>query len=95
MAQTLSILIPVFNEARTVRKLLERVASVHFIGGVKTQLVVVNDCSKDDTLAVYREQTKPVEQHYRARGLLAEIDGQRTPDEVFGRMLASARGEGV
>jgi adenylate kinase len=46
-------------------------------------------------LAVYREQTKPVEQHYRARGLLAEIDGQRTPDEVFGRMLASARGEGL
>ncbi len=54
MAQTLSILIPVFNEARTVRKLLERVATVHFIGGVKTQLVVVNDCSKDDTDAEVR-----------------------------------------
>ncbi|MBE2249851.1 MAG: glycosyltransferase family 2 protein [Myxococcus sp.] len=49
MAQTLSILIPVFNEERTVRKLLDRVRSVQFIGGVKTQLVVVNDCSRDGT----------------------------------------------
>ena len=49
MAQTISILIPVFNEERTVRKLLERVCAVHFIGGVKTQLVVVNDCSSDGT----------------------------------------------
>ena len=49
MAQTLSILIPVFNDARTVRKLLDRVSSVPFINGVKTQLVVVNDCSTDTT----------------------------------------------
>ena len=49
MAQTLSILIPVFNEERTVRSLLDRVRSVQFIAGVKTQLVVVNDCSKDGT----------------------------------------------
>lgn len=54
MAQTLSILIPVFNEERYVRKLLERVSAVQFIGGVKTQLVVVNDCSKDNTDAEVR-----------------------------------------
>ena len=54
MAQTLSILIPVFNEARTVRKLLDRVSQVSFIGGVKTQLVVVNDCSTDGTDAEVR-----------------------------------------
>jgi glycosyltransferase involved in cell wall biosynthesis len=54
MAQTLSILIPVFNEARTVRKLLDRVSQVPFIGGVKTQLVVVNDCSTDTTDAEVR-----------------------------------------
>jgi glycosyltransferase involved in cell wall biosynthesis len=54
MAQTLSILIPVFNEERTVRKLLDRVSQVQFIGGVKTQLVVVNDCSTDNTDAEVR-----------------------------------------
>jgi glycosyltransferase involved in cell wall biosynthesis len=68
MAQTLSILIPVFNEERTVRKLLDRVRSVQFISGVKTQLVVVNDCSKDGTEAEVRAGMKappPVDRIYR------------------------------
>ncbi|MCA3013715.1 MAG: glycosyltransferase family 2 protein [Myxococcaceae bacterium] len=54
MGQTLSILIPVFNEARTVRRLLERVSQVSFIGDITAQLVVVNDCSTDDTDAEVR-----------------------------------------
>jgi glycosyltransferase involved in cell wall biosynthesis len=49
MPQTISILIPVFNEERTVRKLLERVRDVVFLNGIRTQLVVVNDCSTDRT----------------------------------------------
>ncbi len=45
-------------------------------------------------LSVYREQTKPVEAHYRAQGVLSDLDGSRAPDEVFKAMLAAARGEG-
>ncbi|MFO7907393.1 MAG: adenylate kinase [Planctomycetota bacterium] len=37
-------------------------------------------------LRVYRDQTAPVLQYYADRGLLATIDGQGTPDEVFGRI---------
>lgn len=37
-------------------------------------------------LRVYRDQTSPVLQYYADRGLLATIDGQGTPDEVFGRI---------
>lgn len=44
-------------------------------------------------LSVYREQTLPVEAHYRARGMLADLDGSRTPDQVFTAMLAAAKGE--
>lgn len=44
-------------------------------------------------LAVYRDQTRPVEAHYRARGVLTDLDGSRTPDQVFTAMLAAARGE--
>jgi adenylate kinase family enzyme len=29
---------------------------------------------------VYQEQTAPVEQHYRERGLLYEVDGEQSPD---------------
>lgn len=37
-------------------------------------------------LRVYRDQTAPVLRYYAERGLLATIDGQGTPDEVFARI---------
>lgn len=33
-------------------------------------------------LAVYEEQTAPLIDYYRSRGLLREVDGERPPDEV-------------
>jgi adenylate kinase len=33
-------------------------------------------------IEVYQEQTAPVEQHYRSRGLLFEVDGEPSADEV-------------
>ena len=37
-------------------------------------------------LEEYQHQTAPVTDYYRARGLLARIDGQGTPEEVFARI---------
>lgn len=45
----LSILIPVFNEERTVHYILEKVVNVNLIGGYKKEIVLVNDASKDNT----------------------------------------------
>jgi len=39
-------------------------------------------------LAVYEEQTAPLIDYYRARQLLREVDGERTPDEVHGQIVA-------
>ncbi|MBS1646407.1 MAG: glycosyltransferase family 2 protein [Bacteroidetes bacterium] len=47
--QTLSIIIPAYNEERTIHKILEKVAAVQLIGGVQKEVIIVNDCSKDDT----------------------------------------------
>jgi glycosyltransferase involved in cell wall biosynthesis len=47
--KTLSILIPVFNEERTVHFILEKVVNVSLIGGYKKEIVLVNDASKDNT----------------------------------------------
>ncbi len=41
-----------------------------------------------ERLAVYGEQTLPVAAAYRERGLLVEIEGTGSPDEVFGRLEA-------
>jgi adenylate kinase len=37
-------------------------------------------------LEVYRSLTQPVLEYYRARGLLREINGQGTPEQVFARI---------
>ena len=41
--KTLSILIPVFNEERTVNFILEKVVEVNLIGGYKKEIVLIND----------------------------------------------------
>lgn len=46
----LSIIIPAYNEARTIHLILERVAAVQLSHGIEKEVIVVDDCSKDDTL---------------------------------------------
>ena len=38
-------------------------------------------------LSVYDEQTAPLIDYYRARGLLREVGGERTPDEVHAQIV--------
>ena len=45
---TLSIVIPAYNEAATIRKLVESVLEVD-LGSIAKEIVIVNDCSKDGT----------------------------------------------
>jgi len=43
----LSIVIPVYNEEATILKILNKLKDVSLIGGLKKELVLINDCSKD------------------------------------------------
>jgi glycosyltransferase involved in cell wall biosynthesis len=49
----LSVVIPVFNEAKTIREIVERVRSVS--SGIEAEIVLVDDCSTDGTDRVVRE----------------------------------------
>lgn len=51
MPQTLSILIPLYNEEEFVGELLSRVAAVPLPGGLEREIVIVNDCSRDGSVA--------------------------------------------
>lgn len=44
-----SIVIPVYNEEATVQTLVSRVVKVPLPGGLKREIICVNDCSKDGT----------------------------------------------
>lgn len=45
----LSIIIPAYNEARTIHLILDKVNAVQLIGGFEKEIIIVNDCSTDDT----------------------------------------------
>jgi len=48
----LSILIPVFNEEKTIIELLNKVKNVDLKGGFNKEIIIVNDCSTDNTQSV-------------------------------------------
>ncbi len=48
----LSIIIPAYNEEKTIFSILERVSSVTLNGNIGKEIIVVNDCSKDETNSV-------------------------------------------
>jgi glycosyltransferase involved in cell wall biosynthesis len=52
---TLSILIPVYNEANTIQSILDKTRNVKLVGDFSKQLIVVNDCSTDDTEEMIQE----------------------------------------
>lgn len=45
----LSIIIPVFNEARTIALILDRINEVKLIRNIEKEVIIVNDCSTDNT----------------------------------------------
>ncbi|MBU6340773.1 MAG: glycosyltransferase family 2 protein [Bacteroidetes bacterium] len=49
MSQTLSIVIPAYNEARTIHLILDKIKNVDLIEGLQKEIIITNDCSKDDT----------------------------------------------
>jgi glycosyltransferase involved in cell wall biosynthesis len=50
MAQTLSIIIPAYNEAATIHLILDKVIAVRLNGGLGKEIIIVNDCSRDGTV---------------------------------------------
>lgn len=45
----LSILIPAYNEGKTIHEILDKVDKVRLIHDVEKEIIIVNDASKDDT----------------------------------------------
>jgi glycosyltransferase involved in cell wall biosynthesis len=45
----LSIIIPAYNEERTIHFILDKVKTVQLIQNIEKEIIITNDCSKDDT----------------------------------------------
>jgi len=46
-SQTLSILIPAYNEATTIHRILDKVIAVELANGVRKEIIIIDDCSTD------------------------------------------------
>lgn len=46
---TLSIIIPAYNEGKTVHRILDKITHVCLVNNIQKEVIIVNDCSIDDT----------------------------------------------
>ncbi len=51
MIQKLSILIPAYNEGATIHLILDKIKAVVLDHEIEKEIIIVNDCSSDDTVA--------------------------------------------
>lgn len=59
MKDLLSILIPAYNEARTIHLILDKIVGVNLVCALEKEIIIVNDCSTDktrDIVASYIEE---------------------------------------
>jgi len=52
MRMVLSIIIPVYNEEKTIKTILDRVLTVQLLFGYEKEIIMVNDCSEDNSAEV-------------------------------------------
>jgi glycosyltransferase involved in cell wall biosynthesis len=50
MSQVLSVVIPAYNEARTIHLILDKIKSVVLMNNLRMEIIIVNDCSTDTTI---------------------------------------------
>lgn len=54
----LSIIIPAYNEARTIHLILNKISKVQLVNSIVKEVVIVNDCSTDETKLAVEQYMK-------------------------------------
>ena len=49
ISNQLSIIIPAYNESKTIHLILDKIRNVSLINNIQKEIIIINDCSTDDT----------------------------------------------
>ncbi|MFN4233799.1 MAG: glycosyltransferase family 2 protein [Bacteroidia bacterium] len=63
LIKKLSIIIPAYNEARTIHLILDKVIAVELANQIEKEIIIVNDASTDNTLEVIQSYIKNHPKH--------------------------------
>ena len=55
MDKRLSIIIPVFNEERTLNSILKKILDVKLLDGIGKEMIIIDDCSTDNSNRIANE----------------------------------------
>lgn len=67
MAEKLSIIIPAYNEGRTIHLILDKIKQVELLNNIQKEIIIVNDSSTDDTenaIRVYQQNNPDLNIQY-------------------------------
>jgi glycosyltransferase involved in cell wall biosynthesis len=67
MEKLLSIIIPSYDESGTISFLLDKVCNVQLIGEIEKEIIIINDCSRDNTKQIVE---KYISENLRTRMIL-------------------------
>ena len=73
-ASTLSIIIPAYNEAATIHRILDEVRQVTLMGDLQKEVIVINDCSTDETATAVSQYIERHQAHGYLRLLNHEVN---------------------
>jgi len=54
MIKKLSVIIPAYNEGKTIHLILDKIKKVELLNGIKKEVIIINDCSTDNTESVIK-----------------------------------------
>ena len=90
--KTLSIIIPAYNEEKTIAQLLQKVIAVNLIAETQKEIVIVDDCSEDTTGKIVQEF---INSHLSEKIILIKQDRNQGKGAAIRKGLASITGDYV
>ena len=65
----LSIVIPAYNEGATIHLILDKIAHVTLLNEIEKEIIIVNDCSKDNTEEAIENYIQNNKNRFHRRGI--------------------------